>query len=69
MLEYIVAHSGSMSDQDRIANNREHGRTLKEHIQNAKGVTGGAIFRNGSSRLGQTILEVQRERKESARVN
>ena len=31
--------------------------------------TGGAILRNGSSRLGQTILEVQHERKEAARVN
>ena len=52
-----------MSAQDRIAKNHEHGRTFKERIQNSKRVTGVAIFRNGSSRLIQTILEVQRERK------
>ena len=57
-----------MSARDRIAKNCEHGRTFKERIQNAKLVSGGAIFRNGYPRLGQTILEVQRERKEAARV-
>ena len=69
MIESIVAHSGIRSARDRIAKNREHGRTFKEQIQNVKQVTGGAIFRNGSSRLVQTILEVRRERKKAARVN
>ena len=36
MLESTVAHSDIMSAQDRIDKNREHGRTLKERIQNAK---------------------------------
>ena len=56
MLEYIVAHSGSMSDQDRIANNREHGRTLKEHIQNGKQVTGVNVLAL-QTRAGVYILE------------
>ena len=68
MLECIVAHSDIMPPRDRIANNREHRRTFKELIQNSKQVTSSAIFRNGSSSLGQTILEVRHERKEAARV-
>ena len=68
MLESIIAHLDIMSDQDSITNNCEHGSTFKERIQNAKWVSGDAIFRNGSLRLGQTIMEVQRERKEYARV-
>ena len=55
-----------MSARDRITKNCEHGRTSKECIQNTKRFTGGAIFRNGSSRLGQNILQVQREIKEAA---
>ena len=68
MLEYIFVHLDIMSAQDRIAKNREHERTSKERIQNSKRVTVSVIFCNGSSRLGQTILEVQRERKEATRV-
>ena len=68
VLESIVAHSYIMSAQYRIDKNHKHRRTSKEHIQNYKKVTGGAIFRNVSSRLGQTILEVQCERKETAWV-
>ena len=63
MLESIIAHSYIMYARDRIANNCEHGSTFKERIQTDKRETGGAIFRNGYSRLGQTIQEVQRERK------
>ena len=55
-LESMVAHLDIMSAQDRIAKNCEHRRTSKKHTQNSKRVTGGAIFRNSSSRLGQTIL-------------
>ena len=68
MLESIFAHSDIMCAQYRIAKNREHGRTFKEHIQNSKQVTGGEIFHNGSSGLGQTIMGVERERKEAVRV-
>ena len=68
MLESIVVHLDIMPAQDRIANNHEHGSTFKERIQNDKLVTGGAIFCNGSSRQGQTILEVQNERKQAALV-
>ena len=69
MLESIVAYYDIMSARDRIAKNREHGRTFKERIQNAKQVTVSVIFCNGYSRLVQTILEVQRERKEAVKVN
>ena len=51
MLESTIAHSNIMCTQDRIANNYEHRRTFKEHIQNFKQVTGGAIFSKGYSRL------------------
>ena len=68
MLEYIFVHLDIMSAQDRIAKNREHERTCKECIQNSKRVTVSVIFCTGSSRLGQNILEVQRERKEATRV-
>ena len=68
MLEFIVAHLDIMSSQNKIAKNYEYRRTFKERIQNSKLVTGGAIFRNGSSRMGQTILEVQHERKEASWV-
>ena len=68
MLESRVVHSDIMSAQNRIAKNREHGSTFKERIQNYKRFTYGEIFRNDSSRLVQTILDVQRERKEDARV-
>ena len=57
-----------MSVQDRIDKNYENGRNFKEHIQNTKRDTGGEIFLNSPSRLGKTILYVQRERKEDARV-
>ena len=68
VLESIVAHSDIMSAWDSIAKNSENRGTFKERIQNAKQVACVAIFRNGSSKLGQTILEVQRERKDAARV-
>ena len=58
MLESIVAHSDILYARDSIAKNCEHRMTFKEHIQNYKQVTGGSIFRNGSSSLGQTILDV-----------
>ena len=57
-----------MSAQDRIDKNREHGRTLKERIQNSKQVTGDEIFCNSYSRLVQTILEVRSERKDNVLV-
>ena len=56
MLVSIDAHSDIISAQDSIAKNLEHGRTLKELIQNYKWVTGGAIFCNFYSSLDQTIL-------------
>ena len=68
MLEPITEHLDIISAQDSIIKNCEHRRTFKERIQNAKLVTGGEIFRNGYSRLGQNILEVQRERKEASQV-
>ena len=68
MIESIVAHLGIMSTHNRIANNSEHIMTFKERIQDAKRFTGGAILRNSYFSLGQTILELQHERNEDARV-
>ena len=68
MLESIVVHTDIMSAQYRITNNHEHGKTFKERTKNSERGTGGAIFRNDSSRLGQTILEVKSEIKETVRV-
>ena len=65
ILEYIVTHLDIMSARDRIAKNLEHGRTFKEHTQNAKRVTGGAIFRNSYSSMFKTILGVQHEIKDA----
>ena len=56
MLESIVAHLDIISARDRTSKNCEHGRTLKEHIQNGKQVTGVNVFAL-QTRAGVYILE------------
>ena len=57
-LQILVAHEGLHQARAQIKRNREEGTTFREKITMARKVSAGIVFKSGSTRLGQTVLDV-----------
>ena len=60
-LDSLVQHSELMKSRERVKNERDNGKTVKEKIQAAKRVTAGVLFKASSCRIGKDVFEVQRD--------
>ena len=57
-LQNLVAHEDLHQARAQIKRNREEGATFREKITMARKVSAGIVFKSGSTRLGQTVLDV-----------
>lgn len=60
-IDAIVSHNDLQIARERIKNEHQKGKTIREKLEAAKRVTSGIVFPSGTSRLGKTVFDVCRE--------
>ena len=60
-IDAIVSHNDLQIARERIKNEHQKGKTIREKLEAAKRVTSGIVFASGTSRLGKTVFDVCRE--------
>ena len=65
-LDSIVQHNDIMVARERIKENQDEGKLLKEKLKGAKRITSGIVIKSGKHRLGLTVLEVKKENDAAA---
>ena len=60
-IDAIVSHNDLQLARERIKNEHQKGKTIREKLDAAKRVTSGIVFASGTSRLGKTVFDVCRE--------